>query len=261
MSKFGFNNSARQKGFTLIEMSIVLVIIGLIIGGILKGQEVIESSRQKNLITQLDATRSALTTFVERYQALPGDFAQAAGAAAVARISTDATFINGDGDGIVEPVAAAATAASILAVNAGTAAAAGFENTQFWVHLFGARLIDGVTPSAAASTTFGQGSATPAVSIPGAGVTLAYGSYADFANDTRTSHWLRVHKGTPGAPAAGLTPKQMYQIDVKIDDGIPSRGGARSDLTNAECGTNAGTLNYQAANENVLCVLYVDAGG
>src|SRR5262249_49069165 len=74
MSKLAVRTSAAQKGFTLIEMSIVLVIIGLIIGGILKGQEIVESSRQKNFITQLDSTRAAVNTFVDRYRALPGDF-------------------------------------------------------------------------------------------------------------------------------------------------------------------------------------------
>ena len=64
---------ARQRGFTLIEMSIVLVIIGLIIGGILKGQELIESARIKNVISQIDTIQAATNAFrtaSTRYRAI-----------------------------------------------------------------------------------------------------------------------------------------------------------------------------------------------
>src|SRR5262245_53419986 len=67
------SNATLQRGFTLIEMSIVLVIIVLIVGGILKGHELIESSRQKNLVSQIDRIRSGTTAFVDRYKSLPGD--------------------------------------------------------------------------------------------------------------------------------------------------------------------------------------------
>ncbi len=257
MSNLSLKHSGRQKGFTLIEMSIVLVIIGLIIGGILKGQEIIESSRQKNLITQIDSTRAALTTFLERFNAMPGDLSNAQGTAAVARISTDTTnYRNGDGDGIVEPAAAAATAAGIVAVDSGANTS---ESQQFWVHLAGARLIDGVTPLPTA-TGYGDGNSAPAAPFPGAGLTVAYGTYADVAIDSRTATWVRVHRGTPAAPAAGLTPKQMFQLDGKTDDGLPAQGTFRSNLGGAGvCGSaTAGTADYGASVESISCMAVID---
>jgi len=85
----------RQSGFTLIEIAIVLVIIGLLLGGILKGQELITSARVRNIIAQLDGTKAAFFGFQDRYRALPGDFT-----AATTQI-TGATQ-NGDGDGQIE---------------------------------------------------------------------------------------------------------------------------------------------------------------
>ncbi len=82
----------RQSGFTLIEIAIVLVIIGLLLGGILKGQELITSARVRNIIAQLDGTKAAFFGFQDRYRALPGDFNKAT--TQIAGASKDG---NGDG--------------------------------------------------------------------------------------------------------------------------------------------------------------------
>lgn len=82
----------RQSGFTLIEIAIVLVIIGLLLGGILKGQELITSARVRNIIAQLDGTKAAFFGFQDRYRALPGDFS-----AASTQIAGVAFKGNGDG--------------------------------------------------------------------------------------------------------------------------------------------------------------------
>src|SRR6186997_1527886 len=67
----------RQNGFTLIEIAIVLVIIGLLLGGVLKGQELITSARVRNLISQQDGIKAAYFGFQDRYRALPGDYSGA----------------------------------------------------------------------------------------------------------------------------------------------------------------------------------------
>jgi len=82
----------RQSGFTLIEIAIVLVIIGLLLGGILKGQELITSARVRNIIAQLDGTKAAFFGFQDRYRALPGDFT-----AATTQITGATQDGNGDG--------------------------------------------------------------------------------------------------------------------------------------------------------------------
>ena len=69
----------REQGFTLIEIAIVLVIIGLLLGGVLKGQELITSARVRNLISTQDGIKAAYFGFLDRYRALPGDYSAAVG--------------------------------------------------------------------------------------------------------------------------------------------------------------------------------------
>jgi prepilin-type N-terminal cleavage/methylation domain-containing protein len=87
----------KQQGFTLIEIAIVLVIIGLLLGGILQGQSLINSARVRNLISQEDGIKAAFYGFQDRYRALPGDFSQAD-----TQIAGVAPGVKGNGNGQIE---------------------------------------------------------------------------------------------------------------------------------------------------------------
>lgn len=110
------NFPRRQSGFTLIEIAIVLVIIGLLLGGILKGQELITSARVRNIIAQLDGTKAAVFGFQDRFRAMPGDFSQAV--TQIAGASKD-----GNGNGVIE---------------------SGGESIAAWDHLSHAGFINGI---------------------------------------------------------------------------------------------------------------------
>src|SRR5438045_3513312 len=73
-TKGGFMESIRkQHGFTLVEIAIVLVIIGLLLGGILKGQEMITQAKIKNIVNDFNGITAAVNSYQDRYKALPGD--------------------------------------------------------------------------------------------------------------------------------------------------------------------------------------------
>ena len=92
----------KQRGFTLIEIAIVLVIIGLLLGGVLKGQELITSARVRNLISQQDGIKAAYFGFLDRYRALPGDYPAAAAVANINGMTLGCTGGGGNGNGQIE---------------------------------------------------------------------------------------------------------------------------------------------------------------
>ena len=70
-------NIKNTRGFTLVEIAIVLVIIGLLLGGILKGQELINNAKVRAIADRQNSLKVAWFAFVDRFAALPGDYQQA----------------------------------------------------------------------------------------------------------------------------------------------------------------------------------------
>lgn len=97
----------QQSGFTLVEIAIVLVIIGLLLGGVLKGQELINSAKSKAVISDFRNTATMIAAYQDRFRALPGDDKTASthlnmGSASSAASSSGTASGNGDGDGTIE---------------------------------------------------------------------------------------------------------------------------------------------------------------
>src|SRR6266699_1779816 len=113
-----------QPGFTLVEIAIVLVIIGLLLGGILKGQEMITQAKIKNVINDFNGIAAAMNSYQDRYRSLPGDDNSAAGRWAGA--------FSGNGNGQFDAGGAAEVYNN---VPAGPPTAATPEVNKFWWHL------------------------------------------------------------------------------------------------------------------------------
>ena len=95
MSQTRSRSSGRSAGFTLIETAIVLVIIGLIVGAVLKGSTLIQQARTKKVMIQMDNIRAAVWTFFDRYGQYPGD-------ENLSNIPAGEVGGDGDGDGFIE---------------------------------------------------------------------------------------------------------------------------------------------------------------
>lgn len=108
-------SKSHQSGFTLVELAIVLVIIGLILAAVLKGQEMITNAKVKNVINDLRGVSTAYYAYQDRYKAIPGDDANAS------NHFTGGT--NGGGNGIITGLFSATAAPSVTA-----------ESNNFWQH-------------------------------------------------------------------------------------------------------------------------------
>lgn len=184
----------RQTGFTLIEIAIVLVIIGLLLGGVLKGQELITSARVRNMISQQDGVKAAFFGFQDRFRAFPGDYTGAV--TNITGIST--TNCNGglgNGNGRVE---------------------AGDEARLVWEHMSKAGFITGTYTCTATDS---------ATAIP----VNPYGIYLQVIYDgvygatgAATRHNVKT--------GAQIPVEIISEMDRKIDDGAPNTGGFQFSL-------------------------------
>lgn len=211
-----YSNKVHKKanyGFTLVEMSIVLVIIGLIIAGVLVGQDLVRSAQARAIITQIDRYNAAVNAFRNKFAAIPGDFPAAQSYLA----TTNGTINNGNGDGLIGP-------ATIVSppVNSATS-----EHSAFWAHLGVEGLVDAAYDGTVATTVLGGN--FPILSSKVGGI-IAY-AFTDLRN-----YWhigLAPSGTTAFITANNLSPNTALQIDNKTDDGLPLTGTILARVNNA----------------------------
>ncbi len=126
----------QQKGFTLVELAIVLTIIGLLIGGILKGQQLIANAKVTAQMAQVQGIDAATTTFRDAYAGLPGDLLTPS--TRLANCTAATCLLVGNGDQKVLPGAGAFTPPTGATV--GGAMGIGGEADAFWAQLAAANL-------------------------------------------------------------------------------------------------------------------------
>jgi len=212
-----------QKGFTLVEIAIVLVIIGLLLGGILKGQEMITQAKIKNVVADFSGISAAYYGYQDRYRAIPGDDSGAA-----TRWTTPSAATAGDGNGVLAGTYN----------NAGSVCAASVEACSWWDHLRRAGFVAGsgvLQPFNAVTGILGvqTGDGAGATSMGGFGGLIVC--------------------------SAGLPDKIAIAVDTQMDDGVIATGTVRGQLhtggPNPNIATTADSSAYAETGTNVytLC--------
>ena len=241
-----------KQGFTLLELSIVIVIIGLIIGGITVGQGLVRSAELSSVINDVNKYKVAINTFELQYGALPGDIDEAASYWPTDCVDAANNPCNGDANGQIR----------------GTQSSQVWpESRRGWQHLVLADLISGSYDGAI-------GNAILEVSVPkskvGGGFMLSYfaniyGSAGNNALRLAGDYTTNNHIGD-----GVLTPEEALAIDTKADDGKPSTGvifvgngwsDAPGNSEYATCndtaqGTSTKNSSLLLANSATTCRLY-----
>jgi prepilin-type N-terminal cleavage/methylation domain-containing protein len=186
----------RQRGFTLVEIAIVLVIIGLLLGGILKGQELINSARVRNLADTSTGVQAAYYGFIDRYRRIPGDWNASGAALAIGVPISD----GGDDDGQIDNVSPDVFT----------------EPNAIWVQLAAAGFIQGSYAGGAVAPTNANG-VSPLNAFNNV---MIMGRTADFL----TSPSVRLHL----VIGRGIPVDVMRELDQKVDDSNPNTGDLRA---------------------------------
>lgn len=220
-------NIKRQQGFTLVEIAIVLVIIGLLLGGILKGQEMITQAKIKNIINDFNGISAAIYSYQDRYRALPGDELNAN---TVARWGASAYGGNGNGT-----FCRTSCGTTDVYNNVPTSAPSDTtpESNLFWMHL----RLSGFVP--------GPTAGTPAILPPSNAVNGIVGVQTSGLGFTSNI-----------VCTSNLPDKVAIAIDTQMDDGSSNTGQLRGMLQsspNAATGTAATAYAETGTNQYLAC--------
>ena len=238
----------KKTAFSLIELSIVLIIIGLLTAGVTAASKLIEQSKINKVAAELNNYKTSYMTFFLTYKEYPGDAARAGE-------YFNQNFINGNGDGKIRPMPSW-----------------GSESTLAWYHLTLAKLIDQTTTKAGG---FHRSTGTPVTSLEntcyapthiealegnglGAGVTAVYSPQLPTGvlngNGLSIGTWGSIACTAPGNPPSGFSVHATTGslLDTKIDDGYGNSGNIIA-RESSECQTE-GT--YQVSSTEKGCSLF-----
>ncbi|MBI2801211.1 MAG: prepilin-type N-terminal cleavage/methylation domain-containing protein [Gammaproteobacteria bacterium] len=192
----------RQHGFTLVEIAIVLVIIGLLLGGILKGQELITSARVRNIADQNSGVQAAYYGFVDRFRQVPGDWPAANAKQAIPDVNH-----GGNGNGRLD-----------------LSNTVWDEPLALWEQLSKAGFIQGNYSGIPGAPSAADTDKAPRNAFNGFLMLYRSSDYMDPPTNGQRTERLNLILGK------GIPVNVMRELDLKIDDGLPQSGVLRQAL-------------------------------
>ena len=197
----------QQSGFTLVEIAIVLVIIGLLLGGVLKGQELINSAKVKNFATDFRNIPLYIYGYQDKFRAIPGD-----DAAVATHVTggTKATTGGTPGNGVIEGYWDSTTATE--------------ESYLFWQHVRLAGLAAG--PTATGDATYIPKNADGGIIGIESGIGGFIGATAASAGPPAVAATAALG-GSYVVCSSGILGKFAKQLDTTMDDGVTNTGSMR----------------------------------
>jgi len=227
-----------SKGFTMVEMAIVLIFIGLIIAGVIGGRSLVRNSQLLSVSDDLTKYRTAVTLFEDQYAAFPGDMLDA-----YSVFDVDATN-NICGTNALAPAGCNGNGNNVIN-NGG-------EDVRSWQHLSLAGILQGRLSGALVDGNFVPGTNVPQSKIDGGGYWLHTNTLFG-----RTDNSIAFASGG-GLNEEILTTREAWSIDAKIDDGVANTGDVMSVDGVAGCVNTAGpgTINdYRLTTTNTSCIM------
>ena len=229
----------RQSGFTLVEIAIVLVIIGLLLGGVLKGQELINSAKVKNMVGDFRTVSSLVYGYQDRFKSFPGDQTQA---------QLDDAF----GIGIGSACAGANCVQNNGRIDGDwTAGGLGTgvltdETSVFWQHVRLANLATG--PTVLANANYRPRNADGGFIGIESGISGA-GAAAPFIQGMRGAFYVC---------SAGVLGRYVRQIDTTMDDGNTATGSVQAvvEAGAARGGAPVATGAVIDGSQYIVCAAY-----
>lgn len=188
---YNHSKNASTRGFTLVELSIVLVIIGLIVGGVLTGQALIQAAKVRAQLTQIEQLDTAMNAFRSKFDCLPGD----------CPVSSGVVDAAGNGDGLVDYA---------------TTWSATLESALAWNQMAQQNMVSGnYTPAATFSNT------QLGAAKLGTGGSILIGSDP---NSNTNFYVLARYTGSSLTTGSLIPADAARSIDAKRDDGLPDSG-------------------------------------
>lgn len=236
-----------QKGFSLVELSIILVILGLLVTGVLAGSRLIEQAELRTIATEIDRHITSAKTFYDKYGYYPGDIPNA----------SDFWFDTTNCPNGMVPTGCNGNGNQRIADNlVGTAEYD--EKYRAWQHLVFAGMMEGnFTGLRIPSSIDGGDSTNSPTSVRSGGLYyMLWDSFYDYFKSP--VNMLCFGSIDPGHTPAGpiWSPREAYQFDNKLDDGLPYAGRMMSNevpVGGSNCVVTATTSTYNLSSESISC--------